>query len=202
MMNDRAHIEDIHEFWFGPLDQHGFPSGQRRRLWFTASDATDATIRLRFASLVRGALGGELDHWPELDRGAVALLLLLDQFTRNILRGSIQAFAGDDRALALARRVITGGGERRWPVIHRVFLYLPFEHAEDLPAQEQGVALFDQLLQDCAPAIREQVAEFRQYSVAHRDVIARFGRFPHHNAILNRPSSAAELAHLQVHGGF
>jgi len=145
------------------------------------------------------ALDGHLDGWADGDPGLLALVLLLDQFTRNIHRGSAQAFAGDPAALALARHAVAAGRHQRLPLIHRVFLYLPLEHSEKLADQDRCVALFRALGEDSAHPL---VTEFTRYAKAHRDVIARFGRFPHRNAALGRPSTPAEQDWLASHGGF
>lgn len=192
-------VNDIHEFWFGPLDKTGMPGPEQQKMWFNASDETDASLRQRFAPLVTAALVEELDDWASDDAGLIALVLLLDQFTRNIHRGAPLAFAGDPQALALSREAIAAGRDQRLPAIHRVFLYLPLEHSEDIAVQEECVSLFARLERDTGS---QQVADFSRYAVAHRAVIARFGRFPHRNAILGRESTAAELVHLQQHGGF
>jgi uncharacterized protein (DUF924 family) len=201
-MNDRECIAAILEFWFGEINANGVCAHAQQQLWFKSSEDTDGTIRDRFGKLVAAALNGELDHWSELDQGCIALIILLDQFTRNIYRDTPQAFAGDERALALVQSVVANNEHVTAAVIHQVFLYIPYEHSENLTVQEQGILLFDQLLQDCPEAVREQVAGFRQYSVAHRDVIEKFGRFPHRNKILGRESTAVELEHLKDHGGF
>jgi uncharacterized protein (DUF924 family) len=192
-------IDEIHDFWFGELDENGLCASDRSALWFGANDTTDTHCRARFGAALAQALRGELDRWAETDRGLIALIVLLDQFSRNIHRGTAQAFAGDPHALALAQEAIHDGRHRQLPLIHRVFLYLPLEHCEDLAVQEQAVALFTALAQSTS---LPQFEQFTRYAAAHRDVIARFGRFPHRNAILGRASSAAELAWLAAHGGF
>ena len=192
-------ITDIHQFWFGPLDDRGFAAPDRHPLWFSANPHTDADVAARFGALVDRAVAGGLDHWAASDNGVIALVLLLDQFTRNIHRGTPRAFSGDARALDIARRVLAGGRHRTLPAIHRVFLYLPLEHSEELAVQENCVALFAEL---AAEAGAQEIGEFARYARAHRDVIARFGRFPHRNAILGRQSTAQELAYLERHGGF
>ena len=192
-------IQDIHDYWFGPLDAAGMAGADRNKLWFSASEAVDADLRRRFGALVERALGGELQPWGNDDAGLVALVLLLDQFTRNLFRGTPRAFAGDQRALALARKTIAAGRHRRLPAIHRVFLYLPLEHCEDLATQDECLRLFAALERDAGS---ESVAGFTRYARAHREVIAQFGRFPHRNAILGRESTPAELEHLARHGGF
>jgi uncharacterized protein (DUF924 family) len=192
-------ISDIHNFWFGELDDRGMASPEHRRLWFTASAEFDQTLAGRFGRRVEQALSGALAGWAERDDGLVALVLLLDQFPRNIFRGTPRAFAGDPRALALARMATDSGRHRALPLIHRVFLYLPLEHSENLAAQDECLRLFSELEGDTGYA---EVADFARYARAHRDIIARFGRFPHRNAILGRPSTSGELEHLAQHGGF
>ena len=189
----------IHRFWFGPLDDAGFAAPEQNRLWFSASEDTDTAVHSRFGNLVSQALAGGLEHWAESDNGLIALLLLLDQFTRNIYRGTPGAFAGDDMARQLARQTIASGRHQGMPPIHQVFLFLALEHAEDLAIQRQCVQLFRQLA-DSSDA--DRIASFARYAQAHCEVIARFGRFPHRNAILGRESSARELAYLEQHGGF
>jgi uncharacterized protein (DUF924 family) len=195
----REAIEAIHSFWFGPLDDAGLTATDRNALWFKATAATDADCGERFGGLVERALAGDLDEWASGDRGLIALVLLLDQFTRNIFRNTARAFSGDDRALALAQESIASGHHQRLPAIHQAFLFLPLEHHEDLEVQEECVTLFEEL---AAVTGSEQIAGFTRYAVAHRDVIARFGRFPHRNAVLGRESTAEELAWLAQHGGF
>ena len=192
-------IEAIHSFWFGPLDDAGLSATDRNALWFRATAATDAACRERFGEGVERALAGELDDWAAGDRGLVALILLLDQFTRNIFRNTARAFSGDARALALAQQTVAGGHHQRLPAIHQAFLFLPLEHHEDLEVQEECVTLFEEL---AAVTGSDQIAGFTRYALAHRDVIARFGRFPHRNAVLGRTSTPEELAWLEQHGGF
>lgn len=192
-------IADIHAYWFGELDERGLAAPQRHALWFKASAQTDRDCRERFGKLVAAAVAGDLQDWEQADDGLVALILLLDQFTRNIHRGTARAFAGDARALSLAREAVTSGRYRRLPAIHQAFLYMPLEHCEDLATQDECLRLFAALERDAGSA---SVAGFTRYARAHREVIAQFGRFPHRNAILGRESTPAELEHLAQHGGF
>lgn len=192
-------IEDIHRFWFGELDDAGMCSTDRHPLWFTASEATDEACRSRFRPLLDQALTGALEPWADTDRGLVALVVLLDQFSRNIHRGTAAAFAGDSMALKLSQRAIASGRHQRLPTIHQAFLFLPLEHNEDLEVQEECVTLFEEL---AAVTGDEQIADFTRYAHAHREVIGLFGRFPHRNEILGRRSSEEELAYLEKHGGF
>lgn len=192
-------IDAIHAFWLGELDEDGMCNADRHSLWFASSARTDASCRDQFGHLVEQAIAGELDAWAEDDAGLVALVILLDQFTRNIYRNTAQAFAGDSRALALAQQAIANGHYQRLPAIHQVFLYLPLEHTEDAEIQEECVTLLEELASITG---NEQIAGFTRYAVAHRDVIARFGRFPHRNTILGRESTGEELTYLEQHGGF
>ena len=134
---------------------------------------------------------GHLDSWAETAEGALGLVILLDQFSRNIHRGSPLMFAADARALSTAKRSINRGDHYAFPAPVAKWLYMPFEHAEDIDAQERAVGLFG----------ARGPAENVPYAIEHRDIIARFGRFPHRNAILGRPSSPAERAYL-ADGGF
>jgi uncharacterized protein (DUF924 family) len=190
---------EIHDFWFGTLDASGLCISDRNSLWFSADPAIDETCRSRFGKWLDRALAGELEGWADTDQGLVALVVLLDQFSRNIHRGTAQAFAGDARALALAQRTIASGRHQRLPTIHQVFLYMPLEHCEDIRVQDECVTLFAELvrLKDIP-----QVESFARYARAHRDVIEQFGRFPHRNAALGRQSSPEELDYLARHGGF
>jgi uncharacterized protein (DUF924 family) len=176
-----AAIDDLLAFWFAP---------ENRDRWFTPDPAFDAEIARRFAPLIADALAGRLAHWVEEPRGALALCLLLDQFPRNVWRGTPRAFAGDDQARRVAEEALARGHDQALAPEERLFLYLPFEHSESLADQERCVALMGQLGD----------AEWLDYAVRHRDIIARFGRFPHRNAILGRAGTAEELAFLQQPG--
>jgi uncharacterized protein (DUF924 family) len=192
-------IDDIHDFWFGELDANGLCVSDQHALWFGASEETDTVCREQFSPSLALARDGQLQQWTETDRGLIALVVLLDQFSRNIHRGTAQAFAGDPLALALAQDTISKGRHLHLPPIHRVFLYLPLEHCEGLAVQEQCVALFEELAQ---LTNHPQFAGFTRYAIAHREVIAQFGRFPHRNAALGRETTDAECSYLEQHSGF
>lgn len=192
-------IKDIHDFWFGELDESGLCTTDRNGRWFGADDKTDEDCRAQFDTSLALALEGKLGAWAHTDRGLIALVVLLDQLSRNIHRGTAQAFAGDPLALALAQDTIASGHHLRLPAIHRVFLYLPLEHCEDIAVQDKCIRLYEALASETD---HPQFAGFNRYALAHRDVIAKFGRFPHRNAVLGRSSSAEELAYLKKHSGF
>ena len=174
----------ILDFWFGAQDT-------ARPEWFRKDAAFDAEVARRYADQVERALSGELRHWEERTPSALARVLLLDQFTRNIFRGTPRAFAGDTLALSAARQMVTLGQDRELSPIRRTFAYLPFEHAEDRLAQDESVRLYTALAAE-APGLEETL----DYAVRHRDIVARFGRFPHRNAILGRASTPEEAAFL------
>lgn len=177
-------IRRILSFWFadGPAVS--------REVWFKANPSFDKEISRRFRRTYERAAAGELDGLAENAEGSLALVLLLDQFPRNLFRGTAGAFASDGPARAVARHALKRGFDRPLPPAQRLFLYLPFEHSEDLADQEQSVALFAALGD----------AEWLDYAKRHRDIVARFGRFPHRNAALGRPSTPEEVAFLQTPG--
>lgn len=181
---------DVLDFWFGA------PPWSRRDAWFRKSDAFDAQVRRQFGAAVEAALAGTLPAaWQVSPAGRFAQVLMLDQFTRNIFRGSARAFAGDARALHLALALLDEHADRAMVPLQRWFLYLPLEHAEDQALQDRSVALFTALA-----AQEPELADALDYAERHRDVIRRFGRFPHRNAALERNSTAEELAFLQQPG--
>jgi uncharacterized protein (DUF924 family) len=182
---------DILEFWFGAP---GSPEhGQSRDLWFKKSDTTDALIRERYGQALESGLRGELDDWASTPRGALALIVVLDQFARNIHRDTPRAFEGDPAALELAAKLVDGGGDRELVPVERWFAYMPFEHSESLLHQYESVRLFEQLAQ---AGLDSPLAWARQ----HFDVIRRFGRFPHRNELLGRVSTPEELEFLKLPG--
>jgi uncharacterized protein (DUF924 family) len=188
-----ARIRDVLAFWFGaPGAAH---HDKTRPEWFRKDTAFDSEIRMRFATLIEEALEGRLAPWSTTADGAVAQILLLDQFTRNAFRDTPRAFAGDAQALSAARALVAEGRDRTLPGVRRMFVYLPFEHAENFQMQEQSLRLFGQLGRD-----EPQHADLLNWAERHHAVIARFGRFPHRNAILGRQSTPEEEAFLKEPG--
>jgi len=181
------------DFWFLPTEAAGY--GAPRPAWFRKSDEFDRSIAKRFGVWIERALDGELGDWDAVPEGALARILLLDQFPRNVYRDTPRAFAGDALALRAAEAMLVRGDDRRLMPVQRVFAYLPFEHAEHLPAQARAVALFEALA-----AAWPEGAGYLDYARRHRDVIQRFGRFPHRNVLLGRVSTPEELAFLAQPG--
>ena len=187
---------DILAFWFG--DAAGDPQQARDReaFWYGGSAQRDRDIAQRFGTLLNQASTGRLEHWAESPPGRLALVVLLDQFSRNIRRGTPAAFAQDARALAVAQVGVVGGEDRLLSEVERSFLYMPFQHAEDTGCQRQSVRLYERLLWESRPEFRDYVEHCLQHAEEHRAVIDRFGRFPHRNAILDRSPTEAERAYL------
>ncbi|MFY0656627.1 DUF924 family protein [Neptunomonas sp.] len=191
----REQIDEVLQFWFGDLKE-GFPVADKSTLWWGGSQEIDQQITELFANHVRQALQGTLDSWKETPRGRLALILLLDQFTRNIYRGSGAAFSGDVQALAITQESIQLGYDQALEFTERLFLYMPLEHAESLPAQDLSVSCMAELTAQIPVGRRGMFENVLDFAVQHRDVIKRFGRFPHRNQALERESTEEELAYL------
>nr|WP_205346590.1 DUF924 family protein [Stutzerimonas stutzeri] len=187
-------------WWFGQGSSATEIAAEKQRLWFGYRPQQDAEARERFGALVEQALNGDLQDWAELPEGWLALVLLLDQLPRMIHRNTPRAFAGDERAQQLVRDGIAHGGDMLLSPIQRVFIYLVLEHAENLAVQDLAVAHFTALRDIAAEHEQALFRDFLDYAERHREVISRFGRFPHRNAILGRDSSDAEQSFLQQPG--
>lgn len=187
---DAVQVRAVLDFWYLPPGDPGH--GRYRPEWFRKDARFDDAIRTRFGADIAAALDSVLPE-DATDTAVLARILMLDQFTRNIFRATPQAFAGDAQALALATRLVDTGRDKNLDPWQRWFAYLPFEHSESLLEQERSVALYTALA-------REQQSDAFDnalgYAVRHRDIVARFGRFPHRNAILGRSSSADEAEFL------
>jgi uncharacterized protein (DUF924 family) len=177
------------DYWFGAPGSADH--GRARELWFRKSEATDREIAQNFGTLVERALRGELDDWSGRPESALARIVLLDQFTRNIFRDTPRAFAGDARALRAATAMVGRRQDEALLPVQRTFVYLPFEHAEGIAMQDESVRLFTRLTLD-VPELQDTL----DYAHRHREVVRRFGRFPHRNAILGRLSTPEEAVFL------
>ncbi len=189
--------KDIIDFWFGPLDTAGMPDGEKYELWFRATRQLDQLIRRRFMSYVTMASENGLEHWEATPEGRLALILLLDQFSRNIYRGTAMAFEYDRQARVLCRAGLTRGDDVRLPEIQRAFFYLPLEHSERREDQADSVAFYEQLYVVSQGPLREMMRGFLEYAREHQAIIERFGRFPHRNAILRRVNRVDEEEYLR-----
>lgn len=184
------------ERWFSGCDPTQAPPDAVSALWFRSTHEQDAAILADFGPAMAAAREGALDGWSATAEGRLALILLLDQLPRNAFRGTGMAFSGDARALRHALEAIATGHDRQLPPLHRGFIYLPLEHAEDLDLQDRCVALMAAAAAEAPPGLREFTALWSRFAVAHREIIARFGRFPHRNEALGRASTPDELAWL------
>ncbi len=181
-------LPEVLAFWFGSPDSPEL--GRPRKCWFEKSAAFDAEVRARFLGLYERAAAGDLGLWQCTPLSALALAVVLDQFPRNMFRGEARAFAADTLALRVGRGIVELGFDAVLRPVERWFAYLPFEHAEDLAVQRRSLALFGALAQD------RESAGTADYALRHHDIIARFGRFPHRNAILGRESTPEEVEFL------
>ncbi len=184
-MDSKSIVRDVLDFWFGSADSAEL--GSRRQVWFDATPAFDQEIRRRFLRANQLASNGDLDDLQETQMGTLALIILLDQFSRNIFRGAAEAFANDGKALRLAEHALDRRFDRNVLTVQGLFLYLPFEHAEDIEMQYKSVNLFVNLGD----------ASSLQHAICHRDQIIRFGRFPDRNEALGRTSTKAEQEFLK-----
>lgn len=187
------------EFWFGDRDD---PENvkRRRKLWFTSTPDQDREIRERFGMLHEKAQAGDLDGWAEAPKTALALIVLLDQFTRSLYRGRGAAFVNDARSLALASAAVERGFDRMLHPVERAFLYMPFQHSENPDDQERSMRLYRALLDECPLSLRAFARDSYEHAALHRDIVERFGRFPHRNELLGRSSTEAERRYLEDGG--
>lgn len=193
--------DTIRNYWFGSaLEDAAVTARERARLWWSKNPQVDNEIRRRFEKCVIKAGAGELDHWASNPPDRLALILLTDQFPRSIYRGSAKAFVFDTKALSLARDGIDAGFDTSLRPLEKVFFYLPLEHSESLADQQRSVSLFQKVLDEAGPEQKPTFAEYLDFAARHRDIIARFGRFPHRNEVLGRISTPEELSFLQQPG--
>lgn len=190
-------IEEIIEFWFGDTRRDASCTPEWMGFWFGSGSDLDQPIRERFGADVRDAMAGRKDHWTDTAAGQLALILLLDQFTRNIYRGTADAFAHDDKVLALTQSGIADGIDGQLGPVETAFFYMPMQHAENLAVQMQSVAMYEALaesLPETAKGVFQK--SFTNYARQHLEIIMRFGRFPHRNNILGRESTPDEKDYL------
>lgn len=185
--------QEILDFWFGP--ENAPDHGRQRKCWFVKDSAFDDQIRHRFLTTWEAAARGELDGWCATPGGALALIILLDQFPRNLFRNDARAFSSDEAALRCALHAIGEGFDRELLPAQRMFVYLPLEHSERPDMQALSVHYFSALARD-----HPEFVEALDYALRHRDIIQRFGRYPHRNAALGRPSTAEEIEFLKQPG--
>jgi uncharacterized protein (DUF924 family) len=212
----RVTSEDVLDFWLGSEPDNPEIIASKRKLWFVGGDELDAEIRGRFeptlTSILEGSMGSGATvagsavpgsavessawSWQESPDGRLATIILLDQFSRNIYRGSARAFSQDLLAQKILAQGLDCGDERHLSFMERVFFYFPFHHAEDLAMQKRVVELMSALLDDAPEELKDAIGGNLEYATEHCEVVARFGRFPHRNEVMGRTSSPEEQAYL------
>ncbi len=187
---------DVLDFWFADAADGPEAFAARNRVWFRGGAPFDGECTEHFTATLEAAMSGELEHWKESPHGRLALIILLDQLSRNIYRGTPGAFQQDGQALAACREGIERGHDGQLSPIERTFFYMPLEHAENREVQALSVRLFESLAKESSEEWRERLEANAGYARQHRDIVEKFGRFPHRNALLDRDSSPAEEAYL------
>ena len=204
-MDDARRVRD---YWFGKLPLERAALDARMQVWFAGEDypqlaqECDAAIRAEFGARVEAALRGELASWADGPRRRLSLIILLDQFTRNIYRGRARAYAGDEQALALALSGMQSGADAALDPVERMFFYMPLQHSESLEVQEESVAAYRRLLGEAPQALRTPFEDTLKFAELHASIIRRFGRFPHRNRALRRVSTAEEVDYLRTAESF
>jgi uncharacterized protein (DUF924 family) len=194
-------IDEVLTFWFGASTAtNAAELGTKIRRWYMGGEAEDAAIRARFGATVERALAGDLDAWLATSRGRLALILLLDQMTRSLYRGTTRAFAGDRRAQALATEMLETGGARELTFEERHFVYMPLLHAEDARLLDRYNELFPRSLDSVPEWARALLGDGIEQGLKYRDLMRRFGRFPHRNEALGRRSTPEEIEFLKTWG--
>ena len=189
--------QDVIDYWLGDAETDPSAVRDRSKLWYGSSTEIDNQIRQNFGDALALAERGKLQQWLESPSGQLSLIILLDQFSRNLYRGSRDAWKNDARALDIATRCVDNNDHQGLSLFGRVFLYHPFHHAESTMAQEKAIFLFDELYRDAPPEWHSSLKGYVDFARSHRDIIRRFGRFPHRNKTLGRQSAAEEDEYLK-----
>lgn len=187
---------DVLDFWFGEIKED-WPITDRNQMWWHGETEVDESIINQFLDLLKQAKDRELDEWKETAHGRLALIILLDQFSRNVFRRTKHAFTSDEYALSLAIEGIAKGQDKELALVERVFFYMPFMHSEDLGVHNDSISLYQQLLTETNATHYEQGLRYLNAAKMHRDIIVQFGRYPHRNEILGRCSTESEVEYLR-----
>ena len=191
-----ATAEEILDFWFADALANPVRAQERLGFWFQPNRETDKFVEARYAQTVRDASRGLLASWEAQPRSCLALVIVLDQFPRNMHRGTAAAFQHDEKALAVTRRGVGAGHLDALATVERDFLLMPYQHCEDVACQREGVALYERMVREAPAAWRAVAEQTLHYARLHREIVERFGRFPHRNAIVGRASTPAEVEYL------
>lgn len=194
----------IREFWFGKRPLSAEALSERMDFWFGEDAAQlalrDEEIRERFGEVLERALSGQLESWADGPRRRLSLIILLDQFPRNMFRGSARVFAYDTKALSLTLSGMQSGADGALDAVERIFFYMPLQHAESGEVQDESVAAYRRLLAEAPAELRGSFTGVLEHAEQHRSIVERFGRFPHRNHLLGRVSTPAEEAWLRESG--
>ena len=193
---DQARIDAILSFWFKEQELSAPQIDRRMDIWFSEDAVFDHEIEKEFADDVDAASAGKLDHWAAQSDGRLALIILIDQFRRNIYRGTAEAFSKDKLALKLCVEGAMEKKDKGLSLIQRVFFYMPLQHSESRKVQAKSVELYNRLAEAASPTYRETYLTIAQFAELHKDIIDQFGRFPHRNQLLNRENTAEEAEYL------
>lgn len=197
-MNDK--MTEILDFWFGKLDADGEASEEQSKLWWAKDKKIDQKIKKLFANDIQQAIAGKYDSWKETPKGGLALILLLDQFPRNVFRDTPEAFAHDKQALRVASHMLDKDFDMQLSFTQRHFVYMPFMHAESKSMQNCSLILFQQLADEVPEKLRKKYQGVLKFAEQHQTIVEKFGRYPHRNKILGRTSTKEETAFLQQPG--
>ncbi len=193
-------VDSILRYWFGNNADDAEVVREKTGLWWKKNPDVDNEIRRRFEPMLESEIKGELASWGNSARGQLARILLLDQFPRNMYRGTARAFAYDEQARRLARETLEPGMDRMLRPVERVFVYLPFEHSEDAQDQATSIRLFEALLEEVPATLKQPFQNFLDFAKKHKEIVDGFKRFPHRNAMLGRASTPEELEFLKGPG--
>lgn len=193
--------QDVLDYWIGAATDNAHVAKEKHKLWFTKSFATDADIAEKFLDLLPSLANGLAYDWAEQgSRERLAAIIVLDQFSRNLFRGNALSFAHDKLALGLTKEALMTGEDKTLTEVERIFLYLPLEHSERLTDQDLSIQMYENLVKDARPNFKDLCENTLDYAHRHRDVIVKYGRFPHRNAVLKRPTTHAEIDYLSQPG--
>ena len=189
---------EVLHYWLADGIERDWPSAEMGKRWFGGGPEQDAEIAAQFGPLVEAALDGDLVEWKSTPLTRLALVIVLDQFTRNVYRGQAKAFSGDGRAQQLVLQSLALDQDQALPRVGRVFFYMPLMHAEALALQDECVSRFEAMVKGSPPELSETLQGNLRFAREHRDIIQRFGRFPHRNAAMGRASTPEEITFLET----
>jgi uncharacterized protein (DUF924 family) len=197
-MSDR--IEDVLDFWFGELNELGCSSPEHRKRWWTKSDAFDEAIKSHFLEDYEAIVAGDRDAWRNTARGALAYIIVLDQFSRNMFRGTPEMFAADELAREVCYEGLDADFDAELAFDERVLFYLPLEHSEAMADHRRSIELLNRLVDNCPESLEADAKNYLDFAERHKAIVERFGRYPHRNATLGRASTPEEIEFLKEPG--